>query len=39
MSDNYDQNFDAFFNLVSENFRLNFAISTHKKKRKEGKHR
>ena len=26
MSENYHQNFDAFFDRVSENLRLNFAI-------------
>ena len=26
MSENYDQNFDAFFDHVSEKFRLNFAV-------------
>ena len=33
MSENYDQNSDAFFDCVSESFRLNFAIRdyVHKK--------
>ena len=29
MSENYDQNLDAFFDHVSKHFRLNFAVRTY----------